>query len=241
MDRPAAAWRVETQPIAVTNWNFTTVRLTGDKSIAGIVVTSVEASKELGPEFTRQISNDAASEINYAESSALLDVSNDGTGTAPASITSSGIIVESTGADAASLRADLNTLLSQYRGDLSRAVWAVSSATAVRLALAGDSLGDADVNMTGGFFAGLPLCSANGVPDNQVSLIDASGTVLFDGGVSIDVSRNALLKNGETEILNLYQGNYLGYKFVRVLDWETGRPDSVASLVGIPWTATPAP
>jgi hypothetical protein len=185
------------------------------------------------------------SAINYAESSALLDPANDGSGSAPASLTHDAVTVASSGADADAIRADLAALLSQYGGDLSRSVWAVSAATAVRLSLLGGSLGDSDVNVTGGFFAGLPLCAARGVPDNQLVLLDPSGIVLFDDGVRFDTSGETTLntKNagGDDEVVTLWAANLGALKFVRVLDWQAARPDCVAVLAGIPWTPTPPP
>lgn len=238
---PTASWRAEGAPIVVTGATFTTVRLAGDKSIAGISLYTIEAGRELGDTFVRQLGDDMASSINNAESSALLDPQNDGTGTAPAAITHDAITIPSSGADADSIRADLAELLSQYGGDLSRSVWAVSAATAVRFALLGDALGDADVNVTGGFLAGLPLVSARGVLDDQVTLLDPSGIVVFDDGVRFDTSTQTILDTGAGVMVSLFDENLGATRFMRALDWQVARPDSVATLTGIAWSRTPTP
>ncbi|MFT4063201.1 hypothetical protein [Paraburkholderia sp.] len=232
---PQASWRNEGQVIAVSSADFETVRVNADKSIAGILVFTVEAGRELGDAFMGQLSNDAGGAINYAESDALLNPANDGTGTAPASLTHDAIKVQSTGSTAEAIRNDLATLLAQFGGDMSRAVWAVSSRTATQLALHGAALGSADVNVTGGFLAGLPLCAARGVPDSVLALIDPSGIVLFDGGAQFATSEQSMLTMPDGSVRSLWDENLGALRFIRVLDWQAGRAGCVAAITGIQW------
>jgi hypothetical protein len=215
------------------------VRLQGRTSIGGIIVYTREAGEELGDVFMRQLGNDSGAAINYAEGDALLNPANDGTGTAPASLTHDAVTVASSGTTAEAIRADLAALLSRFGGDQARSCWACSTATAVRLALLGDALGSADINVTGGYLGGLPLAAARGVPDNVLALIDASGVVLLDGGAQFAASGETMLEMADGSLIDLWSANMGALRFVRVLDWKAGRPGCVAAVTGIDWGAAP--
>ncbi|MGF6814011.1 hypothetical protein OKW33_000817 [Paraburkholderia atlantica] len=235
---PTASWRHEAQPVAVTSGAFSTVRLGGDRSIAGILVYTVEAGRELGNTFVQQLGADVGAAVNYAESSALLDVANDGTGTAPAALTHNAITIPSRGTTADDLRNDLATLLSQFGGDLARSCWACSTTTATHLALHATALGNADVNVTGGYLGGLPLCCARGVPDSVLALIDASGVVVFDGGAQFSAAEQTTLSMPDGSTIDLWSANLAAMRFIRILDWEAGRPGCVAAITSIDWGRT---
>ncbi|EEA04214.1 hypothetical protein BH160DRAFT_0387 [Burkholderia sp. H160] len=235
---PAASWRNEAQPIAVTSTSFETVRLRGSTSVGGILIYTVEAGRELGDTFMRQLGNDAGEAINYAESSALFDPANDGSGTAPTSLTHDAVTVQSSGTSADAIRNDLASLLSQFRGDLARSCWACSTRTAVRLAFYGDALGSADVTIQGGALGGLPLCAARGVPDSILALTDTSGVVMFDGGAEFSASEQATLTMPDGSNVDLWAANMGALRFTRVLDWAIGRPGCVAAVVNIDWQGT---
>ncbi|SAK40663.1 phage-like protein [Caballeronia temeraria] len=241
---PTASWRREGAPLVVTNASFDIVRLSGDRSVGGIICYTAEAGRALGDVFMRQLGDDAASAVAAAEGSALFDPDNDGTGDAPESLVHAGITVASTGTSADELRADIGRVLDQFEGDAQRAVWVASASSAARFALLGDGLGNADTTVRGGALTGFPLVAAAGVPPDVLSLVDPSGVVIFDDGLRVDTSEQTLLNTtddeGATEVLSLWQANIGAAKFSRVADWQAARPASVVTLTGIDWT-TPTP
>ena len=103
-----------------------------------------------------------------------------------------------------------------------------------------------NVGMTGGAFEGLPVIVSDYV-DGIVVLANASDIyVADDGGITVDMSREASLEMSDApsqdatdgtgaSLVSLWQTNSVGLRAERTINWARRRPSAVASLTGVAW------
>lgn len=121
------------------------------------------------------------------------------------------------------------------------AVWIMSETTALSLSLMLNALGQPEfpgLTMAGGTFFGLPAILSQTVGDNIV--LAKASEILFadDGGVTLDVSREASLQMdsapvaGATELVSLWQNGFIAMKAERFINWKRRRVEGVQYISG---------
>ena len=171
----------------------------------------------------------------------------------PASITNGVTAVAATGTAAANLRTDLATVLtnlSRNEIDLSGVAWIMTPETALNISLMLSSLGTpiyGGISATGGTLLGLPVITSNSanIPGSPASgrmiIAVATGDILLadDGGVSIDVSREAALQlldnptntstgsTTTTQMISMFQTHSMALRATRFINWAKRRTTAV--------------
>jgi len=103
------------------------------------------------------------------------------------------------------------------------------------------------MSMTGGTLKGMPVIASNYVGTNVV-LLNASDIYLGDeGGVQVDMSREASLQMDNapgtqdaltgtgTSLVSMFQTNSVAIRAERIINWKRRRPSAVAYLTGVSW------
>jgi len=192
-------------------------------------------------------------------------------GVSPASITNTASPVSSTGGtDADAVRTDVKALMTNFISaniSLSTGVWIMPATLALTLSLMRNALGQQEfpeISMTGGRFIGLPVIVSEHVPDvaagsptiarDILILVNASDVWLADdGGVSIDISREASLEmdtapsmysagsgspqtSVESAVVSMFQTNSIAIRAERYIHWAKRRSAAAQYLTGIKYT-----
>lgn len=258
-------WVGQGKPKPLTKFDFDAQSLRWAK-VANIAVITEELARFSSPSAEQLVRAALAGalierlDIDFIDPAkvAVADVS-------PASVTNGANHVAATGTDAASVRADVATLLGYFiTANISptTAVWVMSATTALALSLMVNSLGQPEfpgISMQGGLFMGIPVivsqyAALDGSPGNAlVALVNAADIYLADDGqVVIDVSREASLEMSDaptnsvstgspnapvaTSLVSLWQTNSIGIKAERFINWARRRPEGVAYLSGVNWS-----
>lgn len=240
-----AAWVGEREPKPVSEIALTGGQLPPRKIVAQIVVSAElvrmsgsEADALLRAELVR-----AAAE--HLDTSFVDPSSTEITGVRPASVTSLGTVVASSGNPSE----DLGILVDAFRGDFSTAYWIMHPSTAVRLALARDSAGAfvyPDLGPRGGSLLGMPVLTSRGVPADSeggpLALIDA-GSIAFGGGETMvdSASHASIVMNSDpddpdtagTVQTSLWQRNLSAIRCEITANWRLLRPGAVAYVSGV--------
>ena len=171
----------------------------------------------------------------------------------PASITNGLVAGVPSGVDAAAVRADVTTMLATFLADNQSpvgAVWIMPNTLALQLSLMRNALGQAEfpsLTMLGGTFEGLPVITSQyaavGSPaSNLVILANAPEIFLSDdGGVSIDVSREASIEmsddpdNESGTVVNMFQSNQIAIRAERYINWAKRRAAAVTYMSDVAW------
>ncbi|WNJ93040.1 phage major capsid protein [Bosea sp. 685] len=176
-------------------------------------------------------------------------------GVSPASITNGAATVASTGTDADAVRLDVRAVFSKFiaAGNTpSGGVWVMSSTTALALALMVNALGQAEfpgVGMTGGSFMGLPVVVSDFIGNIVVLAKTSEIFVGEDGGVSVDLSRDATLEMSDapgqdaltgtgSSMVSMFQVGAVALRAERTINWKRARASAVAYLTGVSWGGT---
>ncbi len=129
------------------------------------------------------------------------------------------------------------------------AAWVTTPGLAMAIGMMLNPLGQPEfpgVGATGGTFMGLPMVVSESVPSDTAGtllvLIKQSEILLADdGGVAIDVSREASLQMNSTPdnpataatvFTSLWQQNLVGIRAERWITWAKRRPQAVAVITG---------
>lgn len=133
----------------------------------------------------------------------------------------------------------------------SGAVWLMSSTTALSLSMRKNALGQKEypeMSLLGGMFQGLPVIVSQYVGD-QLVLVNAPDIYLADdGGVAVDMSREASLEmqsepTGDstaptgTELVSMFQTNSVAIRAERWINWKRRRTAAVAVISGVNYSA----
>lgn len=168
----------------------------------------------------------------------------------PASVTNGIVAVPSTGdpdadAEAAFAQFVLNNL--QPTGG----VWIMSSTNALALSMKKNALGQKmypEMTLLGGTFQGLPAIVSQYAGTN-LTLLNAPDIYLADdGGVAVDMSREASLEmesepTGDsitptgTELVSMFQTNSVAIRAERWINWKRRRTAAVAVISGVNYSS----
>lgn len=243
------AWVGETAPKPVSALGFEDITLRFNK-LAGIVVISDELARLSTPSAEAIIRGDLVAQIaQFTDDSFINPAYAAVADVRPASVTNGVTPVPASGTDADALRADVRAVYSQFiAANLSTAgaAWVMTSTQAMAIGMMLNPLGQPEfpgLGAEGGTFMGLPVLVSEVVPSDSngsiIVLIKQSEILLADeGGVSIDVSREASLQmnstpaTGAQQLVSLFQNNLLAIRAERMITWRKRRPQAVAYISG---------
>jgi HK97 family phage major capsid protein len=235
----------------VSSATFDTVTLTFHK-LAAIAVITEELARFSSPSAEATVRESLAAAIIYRMDRDLLDPSKAVlTGVNPASLTNGVTPTTATGTTADALRDDLGTMMATYLQNnmsTSGTVLVMTEDQALKLSFMVNTLGQLEfpnLNSSGGNIRGIPvittqnIVATGGSPTDgyPIIAINAPSILVADeGGVSIDISREASLQMNDspdspettsTISVSLWQHNLLGIKAERFVTWVKGRPQAV--------------
>ena len=260
-----AYWVGEGKPKPLTAFDFSRASL-DELKVATISVVTEELLRKSSPSADSLLRDALASAVAERIDIDFIDPAKAASaGVSPASITNGVTPIASTGSDADAIRADVRALMATFvaaNNPPTSGVWIMSSATALSLSLLVNPLGQPEfpsINMRGGTFVGLPVIVSEYVPTETggspavttgfVVLANASDIYFADdGGVQVDVSREASLQMLDnptndsvtptaTSMVSMFQTNSVAFRAERILNWSKRRPSAVAVLDGVAWGA----
>lgn len=235
-------WVGQGKPKPLTNLATATTTLTINK-IAGIIVLTQELVKISSPSAEALVREEMIAGIVKFMDEQFIDPAVAASGTVtPASITNGTTPVTSAGTSNDNARTDLKALMASFvAANLStaNAVWIMSEANAFALATAVNALGQPlfpGMTADGGTLFGRPVIATQSA-GTTVALVDAQGILVADdGGVQIDVSREASLQmdsaptdppDASTVFVSMFQSNMIALRAERFVTWKRARTASV--------------
>ncbi|QRM84144.1 phage major capsid protein [Escherichia coli O157:H-] len=242
----AAGWVGEGKARPLTKFDFESITFSHAK-VSAIAVLTEELIRFSSPAADALVRNALAEAVvarldtDFVDpkKAAVADVS-------PASITHDVKGTASTGnpdADAEAAFGQFVTANLQPTG----AVWLMSSTNALALSMRKNALGQKeypDMTLLGGTFQGLPVIVSQYVGD-QLVLVNAPDIYLADdGGVAVDMSREASLEmqsepGGDSttpspvELVSMFQTGSVAIRAERWINWRRRRTAAVAVITGV--------
>ncbi|EPF4566790.1 phage major capsid protein [Escherichia coli] len=242
----AAGWVGEGKARPLTKFDFESITFSHAK-VSAIAVLTEELIRFSSPAADALVRNALAEAVvarldtDFVDpkKAAVADVS-------PASITHDVKGTASTGnpdADAEAAFGQFVTANLQPTG----AVWLMSSTNALALSMRKNALGQKeypDMTLLGGTFQGLPVIVSQYVGD-QLVLVNAPGIYLADdGGVAVDMSREASLEMqseptsdsstpSPVELVSMFQTGSVAIRAERWINWRRRRTAAVAVITGV--------
>lgn len=248
---PTAYWVGQGEVKPVSSATFDSVTLTFHK-LAAIVAITEELARFSSPAAETTLRRMLIASLVYRMDRDLLDPTKaETTGVNPASLTYGVTPITASGTTADAFRSDLGDLIATYLGlnmSLAGLVLVMTSSQAMRLSLMRNTLGQKefpDIAIAGGSIEGIPvitsenLVATGGSPTDGYPIVAINASevlVADDGGVSIDISREASLQMNDapdspettsTILVSLWQRNYIGIKAERFVTWKKGRTGAV--------------
>lgn len=227
----------------LTKLTTATVTLAINK-IAGIIVLTQELVKLSTPSAQELVQNDMIKGITKFMDEQFIDPAVAASGTvSPASITNGTSAVVSAGTSNDNFRTDLKAVMSAFLTAnlaLDDSVWIMSEANAFAAMMAINALGAPlfpGMQTTGSpVLFGRPVIATQSA-SSTVALVDAQGILVADdGGVSIDVSKEASLQmdsapddppTASTVFVSMFQQNMIALRAERFVTWKRARTASV--------------
>ena len=249
----SAGWVGQGAGKPVGKMDFDTVTLPQHK-IACIVVLTEELVRFSNPAAEAVVRQDMIDAISQYMDQQFIDPTvTYSAGVRPAAITQGVSGTAFSGVTVANVLTDVAVMMNRLiTGNISlkAGVWVMHPRTALFLSMmrtAQDVYAFPNITMTGGTFYGLPVVTSANMPidtgnDTYIVLMDASEIYLADdGGVTLDVSREASLEmvdnptGGGTAVslVSLWQNNLVGLRAERFITWKRRRDAAVALLEDI--------
>lgn len=243
-------WVGQSKPKPVGELKFDQVTL-GMAKAAGIILLNEELVRSSDPSAEGLVRADLIATMADYLDVQLLDPSvAEVTNVSPAAITNGVTPVDSTGTNYAALVADVKSIFALFTAaNIKRSgmVAIMSETQAQALSMMLNALGLRslpDVNMNGGTLFGIPVITSENVPldggspeGGRIIFVSAPNVLLADdGGVSIDVSREASVQmnstpddpaSASTVIVSLWQHNLVGLRAERFINWKKRRDAAV--------------
>lgn len=247
---PTAYWVGEGKVKPVSSMAFDQIELTFAK-VAGIVTQTEELMRFSKPASEGLIRDGLVNAVSYLIDRDFLDPTKAVTDVSPASVTNGVTPRTASGTDADAFRADLGWILDEYEDDNMGAdnlVLIMTSKQAGRLSLMRNTLGQnefASISRQGGSIEGIPVITSNNIVATGGSPVDGSLIVALnassimladDGGVEIDISREASLQmesapdspaTASTVLVSLWQHNMVAIRAERFINWKKSRDGAV--------------
>ena len=224
-----------------TKADYTTVTVPAAK-VGGIITVS-EALAELGTPSAinalREEMIDGSAEFMNTQ---FVDPANAGvTNVSPASITNGAGTTASAGTSQANANTDMQVLITQFYAanpDAENAVILMTPANAVAVARATNQQ---TLGARGGSIWGIPVIVSGSVGARLIMLDARQILVADDGGLNVDVSKNAAVQldssptdptTAATVLLSYFQLNLVGLKITRFVSWKRVRTSAVYFISG---------
>ena len=227
----------------VTKLAFSTATI-GIAKAAGIIILTEELVRTSSPDAETIVRADMIAGIAQFLDSQFIDPAKAASGTtSPASITNGLTPITSTGNPLTDIHA-LIAALSTANVSLSGVTLIMSEGNALTLGMARDASGNrAFPNMTasGGTVDGITVVTSNVAGGNVIALQPQLILYADDGGVTIDVSREASVQMDSTPdtpalattvMTSLWQNNLVGLRAERFINWNRPLPVGVAYVSG---------
>ena len=239
-------WVGEGSPKPVTQLVFTTVALAQYK-IAGILTFTYELARSSEPSAEQTFRDEMIAGIAQFMDAQFLDPTVAlVAGVNPASITNGVTGIPATTDPLADITNLLNTFIAANI-PLAGVVLLMSEANAFMLGSQRNAMGEAvfpGVTVAGGSINGIPIIPAQAAGTNVIGVVPRYVLYADDGGVSIDVSREASLQmldnpgvpDATTVFRSLWQDNLVGLRAERFSAWIKGHPNSVNMITGTAYT-----
>jgi HK97 family phage major capsid protein/HK97 family phage prohead protease len=244
-------WVGQNKPKPVTKADYATVTVPFAKA-AGIIVISEELARLSSPSAEAlvrdEMMNGMARFLDLQLTDPAVAVS---ANVSPASITNGAATVASGGVTAAFAKADIVgriAVMTAAGYPLDECVWLMSDSNAFGLSVSLNGLGNPlfpGVTAQGGTLYGMPVVVSNTM-STRVALVHAPSIFVADeGGVRIDVSREASVQmdsaptdtvDATTVYVSLWQRNLIGLKAERLITWIKARSTAVTYLTAVAWT-----
>jgi HK97 family phage major capsid protein len=242
----AAQWVGEGAPKPVGALQFGTVTL-GLTKCAIIVVITDELAKNSTPSAEAVIRQDLVNAIAYlVDTEFTLPARAPVANVAPGSITNGVTPITSAGTTPANGRTDIAAMMSALVAaglSAAQSVLLMSESNAAALSNALNPLGQPlfpGLNITGGTGLGIPVITSQAVASNVILLHPPSILFADEGGVAIDVSREASLQmdsapmnppDATVIMTSLWQSNRVGIRAERAINWKKARAGCVQYTV----------
>ena len=248
---PVAYWVGENMVKPVSSAAFDTLELLHNK-VAGIVVQTEELMKFSNPSSEMLVRDGLVASIAYLTDRDFLDPTKAAvTVVSPASVTNGVTPIQPSGTTADAFRADLGNLIVEYLEDnmsVTGLVLVMTSAQAMRLGLMRNTLGQRefpDITANGGTLEGIPVITSENIVASGSSPVDGYPIVALnapeiyladDGGISVDISREASLQmdtapdspaSASTVLVSLWQRNLVAIRAERFITWKKRRSGAV--------------
>lgn len=251
----AAAWVGQGVQKPLTKFDFSSVTLTWAK-VAAITVLSQELARFSSPSAEGLIRDALAAclierlDTDFVDPNKVLAAN-----VSPASITNGVVALTPSGTDAAAVRADIKQILDTFIAaniDPTNGVFITTNSVGLTLSLMRNALGQRefpDISMRGGMLEGFPVITSQyaGVASplsNHLIFVNASDVFLSDdGGVSIDMSREASLEmetdpaNQSGSVVSMFQTDQIALRAERYINWAMRRAAAVAWLDSVAYAS----
>jgi len=233
-------------------------QLLDEYTVHALLIAREKFLREAGPAAERALAEELIAATAEAFDTALIDVANDGTGDAPASITYGGFKTASTGSSLAQIDTDLGGLVEELASeDLQTARWVLHPRTAVSLARlrgTGGAPAYPGIGANGGEILGIPAMVSAGVPVDdasgaatQISLVIGSGIVVAGADqVELQMATQASIEmatdpTGDSatptaaskSLVSLFQSNSVALMTVGRASWKARRSTVAATLTAV--------
>jgi HK97 family phage major capsid protein/HK97 family phage prohead protease len=241
-------WVGEGAPKPVTQLVFTTVALAQYK-IAGILTFTYELARSSEPSAEETFRSEMIAGIAQFMDAQFLDPTVAAVvGINPASITNGVTGIPATTDPLVDITNLLNTFIAANI-PLAGVVLLMSEANAFLLGSQRTAMGEPvfpGVSVAGGSINGIPIIPAQAAGTNMIGVVPRYVLYADDGGVSIDVSREATLQfndaptvpDATTVFRSLWQDNLVGLRAERFCAWVKGHPNAVNMVTGTAYTPT---
>lgn len=254
-------WVGEGQPKPVSKPTFASTYLLPYK-VAAIAVASMELLRDASPSVDAILRDDLANAVAARIDEDFLDPQKGADSSSPASISNGVTIINSSGRDADSARADVVSAIAAYlavNNTPSTGVWVMSAVTALQLSLLTNALGQPEfpgIGMTGGRFQGLPVITSEFIgktfdsptEGRDVFLVNASDIwIAQDGGIDVSMSTEAALQMDDaptnasgptvaaTTMVSMWQTNSVAFRAERAISWARRRSEAVQQIAQVEW------
>lgn len=242
-------WVGEMKPKPLTKLAFASVAL-GITKVAGIVVLTEEVIRLSNPSAEKLVRDDMVAGIAQFLDAQFIDPAVAAVaGVNPASITNGA----PTAAATASPLADIMSLISHFATNniaVGGVTFIMSAANALALSFRTNLDGSPlfpGIGLDGGTYRGLNFVTSQAAGANVIALQPALILYADEGGVTIDLSREASLQmdsapdspaTATTVYVSLWQTNSVGLRAERFVNWNKANPNAVKYLTA---AAYPAP
>jgi len=242
------------KPVSALAFDTTTLRFT---KAAGIVVLTDELVRFSNPSAEAIVQGDLiASMTQFLDRDFVDPAKAEVADVSPASITNGVTPIQASGTTADALKADVRALYAAFLAENmtpAGSVWIMTPTMAMTISMMQNALGQPEfpgIDMNGGTFFGLPVVVSENIPrqaevvgppaipaGERIILAKASEILLADdGGVTIDVSREASLQMdnapaaGAQSLVSLWQNNMVALRAERFINWKRRRLQAVGYI-----------